>query len=176
MTALLGPTEARQLVALELGESNVARHSAFVGDLLAILAQRLHEPVALWQTVGYCHDLDYFAVEGDWSRHGLITADKLAGRLPAVALEAIAAHDHRTGRKLESRLAHLLRYADAVAVLDENIGRARLVEAIVLGRSLMPQKPYLEVMVREIGGREGLELSIVPALLAELPEQQSPST
>ena len=36
----------------------------------------------LWQLVGLVHDLDYFAVEGDWSRHGLLTREWLAGRLP----------------------------------------------------------------------------------------------
>ena len=174
MTGMLDETEARRLVERELGGTRVAPHSFFVGDLLAVLAQRLDEPVSLWRISGYCHDLDYFAVGDDWSQHGLITAKTLAGRLPGDALEAIAAHDHRTGRKPASRMAHMLRLADAVAIVDESLGRGGVISALDAGTSLVPEKPYLEVMIREIGAREGLDVATIAALLSQLPEQQIP--
>ena len=77
----LSLTEAEQLVAGRLGTSPRARHSRFVGLLMERLAGEVGADAGLWRIVGLVHDLDYLTVEGDWSRHGRLTAEWLAGRL-----------------------------------------------------------------------------------------------
>ena len=77
----------------------------------------------LWEITGLCHDLDFFVTSDDWSKHGLLTIRWLAGRLPDEALQAIAAHDHRTGVRSDTLIADMLNLADAVAVIEKRFGR-----------------------------------------------------
>lgn len=76
----LSLAEAEQLVTERLRETPRAAHSRFVGLLMEQLALTLGADAALWRIVGLVHDLDYFAVDGDWSRHGAVAAEWLAGR------------------------------------------------------------------------------------------------
>lgn len=147
---MLTAAQARALLDRRLGGTRLVPHCLFVGDLMAALAERIGAPAELWRATGYCHDLDYFAIDGDWSRHGLITARALAGRLPEEALEAIAAHDYRTGRTAATLLADALKLADALAVADEALGRpvlaARLLEHTP-GDVLVADKPWLAAII-----------------------------
>ncbi|RYG47056.1 hypothetical protein EON79_08425 [bacterium] len=56
------------------------------------------------------------------SRHGLVAAEWLAGRLPEDALQAIRAHDHRTGEVSDTPLGIGLRMTDALAVMRDDFG------------------------------------------------------
>jgi len=55
-------------------------------------------------TVELLHDLDYSTVRNDMSRHGIVAAESLKGKLSKSDLYAIKAHDHRTGFKSKSIL------------------------------------------------------------------------
>lgn len=165
---MLTAGEARHLLERRLGGTRLVPHCLFAGDLMAALAERVGAPAELWRATGYCHDLDYFAIDGDWSRHGLITEIALAGRLPEDALEAIAAHDHRAGRTAATPLADALKLADALAVAEEAIGRPVLTawllehgpeDALVMG------KPWLAAMIERGALRLKLDLSEIADLL-----------
>ena len=70
----------------------------------------------------------FFEASGDWSQHGLVTIRWLAGQLPDDALQAIAAHDHRTGIRSDTLIADMLNLADALAVIEQRLGRDLLIQ------------------------------------------------
>ncbi|WP_052731625.1 hypothetical protein [Devosia geojensis] len=166
---MLSEAEAGRLVEQHLGGTRVAPHAVYVGEVLAAIAKRLRQPEALWRVTGWCHDLDYFAIEGDWSRHGVLTAEWLAGRLPAEALEAIAAHDHRTGRVAAGPLADMLKLADALAVAVETLGGRAGFAARLRNREpgapLVAGKPYLDAIIAQAAARHGIVGDEIAALL-----------
>jgi hypothetical protein len=88
------------------------------------LAEHFSEDAELWEVVGLCHDLDFFATAGDRTQHGLLTVAWLGDELPEEASQAIAAHDHRTPVRADTLLADMLVAADAAAVIDQRLGRA----------------------------------------------------
>jgi hypothetical protein len=169
----LGLAEAEQLVAERLGASPRAAHTRFVGLLLQQLAVELGADARLWRIVGLVHDLDYFVVDGDWSRHGVLAAGWLQGRLPDEALAAIAAHDHRTRVESATPIAECLRLADGLAVLDEDAGRDRTLAALAGGSiaDIVGGRPFLVEIIADTAARHGLELAKLGHLLAELPAQ-----
>lgn len=169
----LSLAEAEQLVAERLGATPRAAHSRFVGLLMQQLALRLDAEPELWRIVGLVHDLDYFAVAGDWSRHGVVTAEWLVGILPEQALTAIAAHDHRTGIASKTAIAECLRLADGLAVLDDAVGRERLLAALAGGSiaGIVGSRPFLVPLIAEAAARHGIGLTELGRALAGLPEQ-----
>lgn len=173
----LSLAEAEQLVTERLRETPRAAHSRFVGLLMEQLALTLGADAALWRIVGLVHDLDYFAVDGDWSRHGAVAAEWLAGRLPGDALAAIAAHDHRTGVRSATQLADCLRLADGLAVLDENAGRKASVAALAAGTivAITGTRPFLVDIIGGSASRQGLELAKLARIIVGLPQQQRSS-
>lgn len=175
MTGGLDPGGAEALLVRHLGGSPRAGHSRAVGGLMAALATRLGADAALWQAVGLVHDIDYFAVGGDWSRHGIVAAEWLADVLPPEALAAIRAHDHRTGIAAEGPLADALKLADALAILDQHAGRAALLEAGTFDewRSLAGVRPFLVDIIAERQARLGLGVAELGEMLHLVPEQQS---
>ena len=125
---MLSVADAELLVQQHLGTTPRADHSRFVAHIMRELAPRFSASADLWEVVGLCHDLDYFHTHGNWSQHGLTTVAWLGDKIPAEAQDAIAAHDHRTGLQADTVLADMLKAADALAVVDEKIGRASLCE------------------------------------------------
>lgn len=174
----LSLAEAERLVTERLGETPRAAHSRFVGLVMQQLAPALDADPLLWRIVGLVHDLDYFAVAGDWSRHGLVASEWLAGRLPRDALEAIMAHDHRTGVQSAAAMAEMLRLADGLAVLDEHAGRDRTIVALreeVL-ETITGSRPFLVEIIGGTAVRHGVALSSLATLLADLPRQRPPDS
>ncbi|CAN7298357.1 HD domain-containing protein [Devosia sp. LjRoot16] len=169
----LGLAEAEQLVAERLGASPRAAHSRFVGLVMQRLATKLGADAGLWRIVGLAHDLDYFAVDGDWSRHGVLAAEWLKGRLPDEALTAIAAHDHRTGLESAAPIAECLRLADGLAVLDEDAGRDRTLAALAGGSiaDIVGHRRFLIEIIAGNAARRGVELARLGRLLTGLPRQ-----
>lgn len=172
---MLDGAEADALIVQHLGITPRAEHSRIVGAIMADLARRLGTAPELWRVVGLVHDLDYFAVAGDWSRHGLVATEWLAGRLPPDALAAIAAHDHRTGVAAGGALAGALRLADALAVFDQQAGRERVLAAARLEewRSMAAERPFLFEMVSRLSAELQLDLEELQSILQSLPIQQA---
>ena len=119
---MLSIGDAHRLIDTHLGNSARAVHSQFVGRLMRRLAERTGGDPLLWELVGLCHDLDYEVTAGDWSRHGLVAAEWLANDLPSEGLDAIKAHDHRTGVISSLPISHALKLADALAIAHDHLG------------------------------------------------------
>ena len=98
-------------------------HLLIASAMMGRLAESLGEDRLEWELVGLLHDLDIDQVRNDMSRHGIIAADRLRGRLPEHCLYAIRSHDFRTGVKPMSKLDKALIAVDSVAVIIERIGK-----------------------------------------------------
>ena len=71
---------------------SLRQHALASEAIMRALAARFGENEDLWGITGLLHDLDYPSTAENPSRHGLDTADMLAGQLPDEALAAIRAH------------------------------------------------------------------------------------
>jgi predicted hydrolase (HD superfamily) len=109
---MLTKAEALALIHKHLGHTPRAAHSRFVAYVIRELAGIFAANADLWEITGLCHDLDFFVTCGDWSQHGLLTIRWLAGQLPDDALDAIAAHDYRTGIRSDTLIADMLNLAE----------------------------------------------------------------
>jgi len=168
--------EAEAWVIAKLGDTPRAFHSRFVGSQMRVMAVRLApEEVELWEITGLLHDLDFFVVDGDWHIHGRTTAAWLEGRLPLSAMLAIVAHDHRSGILSDAPLSRALRLCDALAVLDEDAGRAATLEALRAGEAatlaIAADRPFLALMIVELSGGLGVTLFELAILLGARPAQ-----
>jgi predicted hydrolase (HD superfamily) len=160
---VLTRARADDLIDAHLGDTPRARHSREVGRLLGELARRVGGDVHLWTLVGLCHDLDYFAVAGDWSRHGILTGEWLGGELPDNARRAIAAHDHRTGVTDGSLLGDMLKLADTVANLGDHVGYPTLKrESAEALRQRLGRRVYLVDILERLTAKHGLRIADLP--------------
>jgi predicted hydrolase (HD superfamily) len=156
--------EARNQVMAHLGSSNRAEHSVFVGHIMRLLATRLGADITTWEAVGLCHDLDFFNTTEDRRQHGILAASWLANDLPPEALDAIRAHDHRTGIKADTPIAEALKLADALAIAVETAGSEAIVRILVVDnkeelRTVLTSRPYLPQMIEGFSQRLRLPLA-----------------
>jgi hypothetical protein len=87
------------------------------------LAEKLDENKQEWGLVGLLHDMDYDETESAMSKHGLVAAEKLKGRLSEYCLHAIKSHDYRAGVEPQSRLDKALIATDSLMNLVERMGK-----------------------------------------------------
>jgi len=88
---MISRDEALTLLKEHIKEPNLINHCLESEAVLRGLAARLGRDAELWGITGLLHDLDYSTMENE-SRHGLDSADMLAGKLPDEALAAIRRH------------------------------------------------------------------------------------
>ncbi|MCJ7425376.1 HDIG domain-containing protein [Candidatus Bathyarchaeota archaeon] len=112
---MIAEDEALQLVR----KTSKYDHALVVATLMEKLAATLNENEQEWKLVGLLHDLDYDEVVNEMKRHGIVSAERLKGKLPEHCIHAIMVHDHRTGLTPKSRLDKALIAADTVASLIE---------------------------------------------------------
>ena len=117
MVSLMTGDEALKLIE---GTSKYS-HSLLVSEVMGRLADRLSEDREKWKLVGLLHDYDYDSVRDDMSRHGVVSSEKLAGKLSEDALYAIKCHDHRTEFKPKSILDIGLIIADSIVNIIERV-------------------------------------------------------
>ena len=82
----------------------------------------------------------------------------------AEALEAIAAHDYRTGVQAGTLLADMLKVADVVAIADLRLGRdlfrqAAEDECFATLRRHLEDRPYLGNMLQQYASKHSLTLA-----------------
>lgn len=110
--------DALALVNSQEPEKHMVLHARQSRAILQALAARLGktpQEQELWGLTGLLHDLDYPQTKDQPERHGLVTCDLLAGKLPEEALHAIAAHNgEMTGVAPVSDLDYALRCAESV--------------------------------------------------------------
>ena len=85
--------EALDLLAENKTPASLLQHALASEAIMRALAVRFGENEDLWGLTGLLHDLDYPTTAENPARHGLDTADMLAGQLPDEALAAIRAHN-----------------------------------------------------------------------------------
>lgn len=126
-------------------------HSLLVSRVMVSLSEAHGESCADWEVAGLLHDLDYDVTRNDRRLHGLKAAESLEGLLPEHVLQAIKAHDHRTGIEPDSPLDHGLRFADAVSVLieDGNVDGKPWIREIIDGYS-MPIGLNLAALIKSV--------------------------
>lgn len=134
--------------ALRLIEGSSKRsHSVLSARLMKALAKILQENEDEWELVGLLHDLDYDLIQGDMSRHGIMAAEMLKGKMTERSLYAIKSHDHRTGVKPINLLDVSLILADSIAVLMEDQAIKALVDGAAIDRALGEEsktKPWIK--------------------------------
>lgn len=155
--------------ALKLLEgSSKHAHSRLTSSIMMALAEFFNEDLVEWGLIGLLHDLDYDEVRGEMSRHGIVAADKLRGRLSEKAMHAIMAHDHRTRVRPESLLDDSLIFADSLAVLKEAQVLDFSVDGTALDQALRDEseeKPWIVDNIRSYCERWGVS---VPQILRKL--------
>lgn len=98
-------------------------HAVLVSTVMSDLAEKLDENKQEWGLVGLLHDMDYDETESAMSKHGLIAAEKLKGRLSEYCLHAIKSHDYRAGVEPQSRLDKALIATDSLMNVVERMGK-----------------------------------------------------
>jgi len=138
---MLSLDEARDLMEREIETDALQKHMLAVAAIMAAIADKLSVPEEekeTWLLAGLLHDLDYERTQHEFEKHGLITAELLAGKLPAACVEAIKAHNPRTGCEPKSEMARALIAADALAGL------------IIPTALMMPSRKLADVRVQSL--------------------------
>ncbi|MEG6507487.1 HD domain-containing protein [Methyloligella sp. 2.7D] len=170
--------QAHAKLKAHLGDSPKATHCRVVAHLMRQLAEKSQENADLWEVVGLCHDLDETETKGNRQLHGILTAQWLADDLPSDALEAIRAHDHRTGVKAETELADALKLADALAIADEDAGREAIGRIGTEGgwhelSERLVRRPYLLPIISDLCNRMDESLADLAGLFDRAPRQDA---
>lgn len=110
--------DALVLLKEHLSEPAMIAHSIESEAVLRALAKRLGRDEELWGLAGLLHDLDYATTKEAPERHGVVSAELLAGKLPDEAVEAIRAHNgERNGNPPSSDFHFALRCGETVTGL-----------------------------------------------------------
>ena len=92
-------------------------HALETEAVMRALAARLGQDPETWGLAGLLHDLDYPQTKDTPEKHGLLTAETLAGKLPDEAVQAIARHNEMNGNLPETRFDFALRCGETVTGL-----------------------------------------------------------
>jgi uncharacterized protein len=115
---MLTRDEAFALLTTHVPDAALVAHSLESEAVLRALARRLGKDEELWGLTGLLHDLDYATTKDNPNRHGLDSAELLAGKLPEDAVAAIRAHNgERTGCPPVAELDFALRCGETVTGL-----------------------------------------------------------
>lgn len=92
-------------------------HALETEAVMRALAERLGHDQEVWSLAGLLHDLDYPQTKDTPEKHGLLTAESLAGKLPEEAIQAIARHNEMNGNQPETQFDFALRCGETVTGL-----------------------------------------------------------
>lgn len=135
--------------------SSKFNHSLYTGRIMRAVAHQLGEDEEEWELAGILHDLDFDLTETNREKHGIIAADMLEGRLSEKALNAIRAHDHRTGDEPQDLLGRALKCVDALATfleMAENEGTPFDLESLENRLNNLTAKPWLKDIIYTCSG------------------------
>jgi putative nucleotidyltransferase with HDIG domain len=130
--------ESLERVKQYVKNDGLVKHMIAVSAIMRGVAERLGEDTGLWEAVGMLHDIDYEEVGGDWNRHGLVSAEMVAGVLPEEGLHAIKAHNSLTGVEAKSAMDVALFAADGLSGL------------VVATGLMMPDRKLAQVKVKSL--------------------------
>ena len=110
--------EAWALLSERIGADNLIKHCLATEAVMRALARRLDADEELWGVTGLLHDLDFPETKDDPTRHGLLSAELLEGKLPDEALNAIKRHNaEMLGLKRETTFDLALTAAETITGL-----------------------------------------------------------
>ena len=89
---MLDRTEALAMIKASAPD-HLYVHALETEAVMRALAARLGQDPETWGLAGLLHDLDYPQTKDTPEKHGLLTAETLAGKLPDDAVQAIARHN-----------------------------------------------------------------------------------
>lgn len=92
-------------------------HALETEAVMRALAERLGHDQKIWGLAGLLHDLDYPQTKDTPEKHGLLTAETLAGKLPDEAVQAIARHNEMNGNLPQTDFDFALRCGETVTGL-----------------------------------------------------------
>jgi putative nucleotidyltransferase with HDIG domain len=96
--------EAYALVGERIAQRNLVSHCVATETIMRALAERLGasaQDADRWALAGLLHDLDYAETADDPDRHGLVTADELAGLVDDEMIHAVLAHACKVERETQ---------------------------------------------------------------------------
>lgn len=109
--------EAIALLTSEDISTNLFNHLLQTEAVMHSLALQLKQQTELWAITGLLHDLDYQRTD-DPSRHGILSAQMLTGKLPQEGIYAIKAHNGEMNlNPPKSTLDYALRCGETVTGL-----------------------------------------------------------
>ncbi len=112
---MLNREQALEIVKEQRPEQHLVQHALASEAVMRALARRLGEDEEKWGLAGLVHDLDYPDTANDFARHGLVTAEKLAGMVDEEIIHAVKAHNGETnGCAPENNFDFALRCAESV--------------------------------------------------------------
>jgi uncharacterized protein len=116
-----GGTMIARAEALELLKNTAPDH-LFIHALeteavMRALADHLGHDQEVWGLTGLLHDLDYPQTKENPEKHGLLTAETLAGKLPGEAILAISRHNEMNGNQPQTQFDFALRCGETVTGL-----------------------------------------------------------
>lgn len=153
-----------------ISKSSKYTHSILVSRIMSALATQFHVDEDDWEIAGLLHDLDYDMTIGDMSKHGMIAASLLEGKISENVLHAIKSHDHRTGIEPITRLDKSLKFADSLAVLLEDQSVRHVPDADELSRFVELEsnvKPWIGDIIESYCAEYGLPLHPILDLVLE---------
>jgi putative nucleotidyltransferase with HDIG domain len=113
---MLDRTEALAMITASAPD-HLLVHALETEAVMRALAARLGHDPETWGLAGLLHDLDYPETKDTPEKHGLLTAEALAGKLPEEAVQAIARHNEMNGNQPESQFDYALRCGETVTGL-----------------------------------------------------------
>jgi uncharacterized protein len=123
--------EALNLVTTTVTNRNLVKHMLAVEVCMRKLAEHFGEDVELWGLAGLLHDLDYDQTAKDFPRHGLLTAEMLAGKVDEKVIYAIKAHPG---------------HVPAVSTMDKALYAVDPITGLIVASALMaPEKKLANV-------------------------------
>ena len=135
---VISRNEALRLIDNYVKNDKLKKHMLAVEAIMRSLAKKLNEDEELWGLVGLLHDIDYEITKDNFEMHGVLSAEILKDKLPNEALNAIKAHNEKTGFSVDSKLAYALKAADQISGL------------IIATALVMPNKKLHEVTVKSV--------------------------
>jgi putative nucleotidyltransferase with HDIG domain len=107
--------KALDLVKNHVMNGNLVNHMIAVAAIMRRMSEHFNEDQDLWEVVGMLHDIDYEETNDDFSKHGLVSAEMVKHMLPEMGLNAIRAHNERTGVEAKTNMEVSLFAADALS-------------------------------------------------------------
>ena len=130
---------ALALVRERIPSANLVNHCVATEVIMEALARHFdlgEDEVERWALAGLLHDLDYAETGDDFERHGVVTAELLAGELDDEQLHAILAHADKAPRE---------------SLMDKALYAAHPTTGFIVAAALVrPDKALANVEVRSL--------------------------